>query len=142
MIKEIAAFVLGHPGLPWTLGTNFFIGHLPMKNATDDDAPERVMAFLERVPAGVIGDLPDYADKRIQVWNRSHSYFTARDDAEQIFAILHGATGWDMTAVASPDPGYYAWVIDADGSPAPIANPNVKGLFEFSTNYTFRISTP
>jgi len=141
MIKEIAAWILNHPGLPWTLDVNFFVGQLPMKNINEDSAPVRVMAVLERVPSPVVGDLPDYADKRIQIWNRNVSYFQAKEDADQVFAILHGATGWVLPVVVSPS-DFYAWTIDADATPAPIANPNIKGYYEFSTNYLARISSP
>jgi hypothetical protein len=141
MIKDIALFILSHSGLPWTLDEDFFVGHLPARNKNGDlvENMKRVMVILERVPGAVIGDLPDRCDKAIQVWNRAGSYFVAAEDAEQIFAILHGATGWDMVPPVGSAPEYYAMTIDAVASPAPIAAPNEKGLFEFSTNYVFRI---
>jgi hypothetical protein len=65
----------------------------------------------------------------------------ARDDAWDIFFCLHGAAGWDLPIfVASLK--YYAQVIDALGAPAPLLNPSGKGLFEFSTNYLFRLENP
>lgn len=138
MLKAIAAFILSHSGLPWALGENFFAGYMPVKNTLDAPVPERVMVLLERVPAAVDGYLPDYAAKAVQIWNRAREYFAARDDAQQVYELLHGASGWDLPEIDSGE-AFYAMTIDAIGTPAPIANPNENGLFEFSTNYIFRI---
>jgi hypothetical protein len=143
MIKEIAEFILAHCGsaLGFTFGVDYFAGHLPDKNILGLTSPNRVCVVLDRVPAGVIGDLPDRLDAHIQVWNRASTYFEARDDAWEIFECLHGETGWALPVLVSGK-NYYAMIIDAEAAPAPIANPNAKGLFEFSTNYLFRLENP
>jgi len=137
MIKEITAHLLSHSGLSWVLGENFFEGHLPLKTMTGAVISDRVMVILERTPAEVNGYLPDYQGKMIQIWNRSRNYFEARQDAEEIYAILHGSAGIDLPVVDSPD-AFYVMACDAIGTPAPIANPNENNLFEFSTNYILR----
>lgn len=141
MLQDAALFILSHSGLPWIHGENFFVGSLPVKNILGAPVPDRAMVILARTPAALVGDLPDYRDKPIQVWNRNTEYSEAQEDAEQIFSILHGATGWHLPAFISGK-NYYAWTIDAIGDPAPIFNPDEKRLFEFSTNYLFRVSIP
>jgi hypothetical protein len=138
IIQDIARFILGHSGLVWTLGVDFFAGYLPIKDMNDAEIGPRVMVILERTPGAVEGYLPDRVDKAIQVWNRSDTYFGAAEDAREIYEILHGASGWHLPAEESPR-AYYAMTIDAIADPAPIAAPNARGLFEFSTNYIFRI---
>jgi hypothetical protein len=139
MLKEICDFILTHAAAHegFVLGVNFFAGHLPMKDMHSAEVPVRLMVVLERTPGAVNGQLPDYVEKPIQVWNRNDNYFEARSDAEAVYAALHGYTG-GVLAVGSA-PRYCVLVIDAVASPAPIANPNERGEFEFSTNYVFRI---
>lgn len=139
MINAIGKWIVGHSGLPWILGENFFIGYLPLRTETFVKVPERVMVALERTPAAVSGYLPDFATKAVQIWNRARTYQEAKQDAEEIYQLLHGAAGWELPAYESGGPDFYAMVIDAIGTPAPIANPNENGLFEFSTNYVFQI---
>jgi hypothetical protein len=141
MLQDVALFILSHSGLPWIHGENFFVGALPVKNVLGSPTPERTMVILGRVPAALVGELPDFRAKPIQVWNRNNTYLDAQADAEQIFAILHGASGWSLPAFVS-GANYYAWTIDAVGDPAPLFNPDEKRLFEFSTNYLFRASIP
>jgi len=138
ILEDIARFILGHSGLVWTFGVDFFAGYLPIKDMNDDPVGARVMVILERTPGPVIGDLPDRVDKAIQIWNRSDTYEEASLDAQEIFDILHGASGRHLPAGSSPK-AYYAMTIDAIADPAPIAAPKARGLFEFSTNYIFRI---
>lgn len=138
MLKEICEHILSHSGITWVLGEDFFAGHLPIKNKNDVIVPDRCMAILENTPAALVPDLPDRADKAIQVWNRAATYFTARGDAQEIFDILHGAVQWDLPA-SSGEPEYTAMVIKAVGTPAPVENPDSKGRYVFSTNYIFMI---
>lgn len=141
MLQDVALFILSQSGLPWIHGENFFVGSLPILNTLGLPTPERVMVILGRTPAALVGELPDYRAKPIQVWNRNKTYEDTQEDAEQIFAFLHGASGWHLPAFHSGSI-YYAWTIDAVGDPAPIFNPDEKRLFEFSTNYLFRASIP
>jgi len=141
MLQDAALFILSQTGLPWIHGENFFVGALPIKNILGIPTPERVMVILGRVPAALVGELPDFRAKPIQVWNRNTTYLTAQADAEQIFSVLHGASGHHLPYFHSGSL-YYVWTIDAIGDPAPIFNPDEKRLFEFSTNYLFRASIP
>jgi hypothetical protein len=112
-----------------------------MRNVLGAEVSARVCVILERTPAVVNGQLPDYVEKAIQVWNRNTTYFSAREDAFQIFECLHGFTGWDMPLIIAGKQ-YHSWIIDAIGEPAPLMNPNDTKLFEFSTNYVFKASIP
>jgi hypothetical protein len=141
MLNEITLFIIGHCSLGWTIGEDIFAGYLPLRTASNLPVPKRVVVILERTPGAVVGDLPDYADKFIQIWNRAETYQEAKTDAEELYACLHGSSGWALPVFVS-GVALYACVIDALGTPAPIANPNDKGLFEFSTNYVFRIENP
>lgn len=138
VLQDIANWILSESGITWQLDVDFFVGQLPIKNINGDDVPERCMALLERVPGPVEGQLPDRMDKMVQVWNRARDYVDAADDALEIFELLHGEGGFELPQEDSA----YAWfvmTVDALGTPAPIANPNPRGLVEFSTNYIFRI---
>ena len=142
MIKEIATHILSRTSVSyWARDINFFVGHLPIININDDkvDTIKRVAVVLENVPADEIGDLPDRADKPIQIWNRAASFFQARDDAYELYEILHGSSQWVLPELSSGRE-YCAMIIDAQASPAPIENPNEEGLFVFSGNYIFRIA--
>jgi hypothetical protein len=112
-----------------------------MRNALGAEVSARVCVILERTPAVVDGQLPDYLEKPFQVWNRNKTYFSAREDAQQIYECLHGFTGWDLPVIVSGY-AYHAWIIDAIADPAPLMNPNEQKLFEFSTNYVFKASIP
>lgn len=141
MIREIAQFIEDMTHGYFTIGDNLFVGFLPQETA-GVAVPTRCAVVLENVPARVDGQLPDLAEKFIQVWNRAADFYDARDDAHVIFGVLHGASGWHLPVVESGEPDYFAMAIDAVGSPAPIRAPNEKGDFEFSTNYAFRIESP
>lgn len=142
MLKEIVNFIESKSlGPPWEIGVNMFSGWLPLKDEDGNDIPVRSVAILETTPGGMVPELPDRCDKMIQVWNRAESYFVARDDAVEIFRELHGVIdGTLLTPVA--ESGYFAMVVEAIGCPAPIANPDEKGHFIFSTNYLWRIKQP
>ena len=141
MLKEITTMILDKGlGPPWKRDVNFFAGHLPKKNI-NGVMPERIMAILENATPAPDRYLKDQVDKPIQIWNRAKTYFTARDDATEMYDFLHfldEVSGWfDL-----PDLGngvYTVLTITADGKPAPIENPGKDGLFVFSTNYTWKI---
>jgi hypothetical protein len=139
MIQELSVWLAQQTG--WKLGKSLFVGHLPVKDKDGLDVPERCALLLERVPAAVNGQLPDRQDKPIQLWNRARSYFTARADAELVFTLLHGMDNLSLPVLTSGEE-HLAMVVDAMASPAPIANPDAKGLFQFSTNYMFRLEDP
>lgn len=142
MIKEIAQYILTKSEMAdFTLGENFFTGHLPLKNINNVEPPERSVVLMERTPSAVVPDLPDRVDKSIQVWNRGASYFEAHADAHLIFQILHGSVQWDLPIVVS-GVEYTAMIINAVAAPAVMFNPDDRSKFVFSTNYIFMIMEP
>jgi len=136
MIKNIAQHIEDNTN--WQIGVDLFVGHVPLEVAAGTRPPERYMAVLENASGALEPQLPDRIDKPIQILNRARNYFTARDDAQEIFELWHGQAGIQLPTIQSGDQ-YLAMVIDAIGSPAPIENPNEQGFFVFSTNYLFRI---
>jgi len=93
---------------------------------------------LESAGGGLHFDLPDRIDKMIQIISRAKTYFEARDDAREIFNVLHGTAGWTLSAVAPAVQDYEAMVIEALADPQYIGQDD-KRRYEFSTNYIFRI---
>lgn len=163
MLKEITLFIVDlelGPGAGWQRDINLFAGHVPVKNKDGDDTPERYLAVLENAggalltnvggvvtatPPSAPGDTtywPKYIEKAVQLLNRAETYFTASDDAEELFDALRNTAGWELPN-KSGDPAdpseYIACVVDAYGPPAPIENPGERGLFLFSTNYIWKI---
>jgi hypothetical protein len=110
-------------------------------DGTKVDSIERICAILFNATGDVVGDLPDRADLPVQIWNRHRSYFTARDDAQAFFEVLHGSSQWALPILASGKE-YTAMIIDAVATPAVIENPDIKGRFVFSANYLFRVCNP
>ena len=162
MIKEITTFIAQKSVLwgftqSWTLGTNLFAGHVPVKNALGAVIPVRYLAVLENAGGAVLSDVggvitatppsalgdttyfPKYVEKAVQLLNRAKSYFVAHRDAEELYEALHQTAGWELPLVAPANRQYLAIVIDAYGPPAPIENPGASGLYIFSTNYTWKI---
>lgn len=161
MLKEITDFIaaqsvaLGFTQV-WVRGTNLFAGHVPVKNALGVKIPVRYLAILENAGGTVLEDVggvvtamppsapadssywPKYIEKAVQLLNRAKTFFTARDDAVELYEALHNTGGWSLPVVAG-GPNYKAIVIDAYGPPAPIENPGESGLYIYSTNYTWKI---
>lgn len=94
--------------------------------------------MLESAGGALYFDLPDKTDKMIQVISRAKTYFHARDDAWEIFNVLHGTAGWTFSAVAPATQDYEGMVIEALADPQYIGQDD-KRRYEFSTNYIFRI---
>ena len=157
MIKEIAEFIENLAlGPPWAIGANFFAGHVPLKNQAGLDIPNRYLAVLENAggtklenvggvvtatPPSAVGDTtywPEYVEKAVQLLNRARSYFVARTDAYALYNVLRETAGWTLPIVAG-GPQYLVCVIDPYGPPAPVENPGERGLYIFSTNYTWKI---
>ena len=169
MIKEITTFIAQRSvavgwGIvqTWTIGTNLFAGHVPVKVGTPAVAiPIRYLAVLENAGGAVLSDVggvvakippskpgnldydcaywPKYIEKAVQLLNRAGSYFIARQDAEELYEAFHNTGGWNLGPVVGVARQYLAIVIDAYGPPAPVGNPDEKGLFQFSTNYVWKI---
>jgi len=162
MIKEITQFIANQSvalvfAQTWIRGTNLFAGHVPVKNVLGVNIPVRYLAVLENAGGAVLADVggvvtatppsavgdptywPKYIEKAVQLLNRAKSYFVAHLDAEELYEALHQTAGWQLPLVAPANRQYLVTVIDAYGPPAPIENPGEKGLFTFSTNYTWKI---
>ena len=162
MIKEITTFIANQSVAlgftqAWTIGTNLFAGHVPVKNALGAIIPVRYLAVLENAGGAVLPDVggvvtatppsapadgsyfPKYVEKAVQLLNQAKSYFVAHLDAEELYEALHQTAGWELPLVAPANRQYVAIVIDAYGPPAPIENPGASGLYLFSTNYTWKI---
>jgi len=135
-LHEIAQFI--EDKTAWEIGTDLFVGHVPLKTPAGTGPPERCQALLENTPGAVEGQLPDRKDKMIQIRSRSGNYTEAKADADALFDLLHGTHGWNLP-VLTPGVVLLAMTVDAIGTPAPVENPNEKGLFVFSTNYLWRI---
>jgi len=161
MIKEITTFVANQSVAlgftqAWTIGTNLFAGHVPVKNALGAVIPVRYLSVLENAGGAVLTDVggvvtatppsvsadptywPKYIEKAVQLLNRAKSYFIAHLDAEELYEAFHNTCGWNLPIVAG-GPQYQVLVIDAHSPPAPIENPGASGYFTFSTNYTWKI---
>jgi len=165
MIQEITTFIAQRSVAwaftqVWTLGTNLFAGTVPVKNALGVDIPVRYLAVLENAGGAVLENVggvvtatppsvpadgsywPKYIEKAVQLQNRAEDYMTAHDDAEELYEALHQTAGWNLPLVAPPagtGRQYMVCVLDAYGPPAPVGNPDEKGLFQFSTNYIWKI---
>ena len=138
-IYSIAKFLTYQSGCGWVLGVNLFAGYLPDKRADNTPPPTRCVVVAERTPGDTVPDLPDWEEKAIQIWNRADGYYTASQDAWCLYTALHGTAGWTLPAILGM-PSQHCMVINAVGTPAPIANPNPEGYFEFSTNYIWSIA--
>jgi hypothetical protein len=155
VLKEISKFIEGltlGPAPGWNIGVNMFAGHVPVKNSAGNITPVRYLAVLENAGGALLMDVggvvaatppatcwPKYIEKAVQLLNRARTYFTARTDAEQLFDYLDNTAGWELPDPAGGASQYIACVINAYAPPAPVGNPDEKGLYVFSTNYTWKI---
>ena len=165
MIQEITTFIAQRSVAwgftqAWTIGTNLFAGTIPVKNALGANIPIRYLAVLENAGGAVLADVggvvtatppsapadgsywPKYIEKAVQLLNRAEDYMTAHDDAEELYEAFDQTAGWNLPLVVAPagtGRQYQAIVIDAYGPPAPVGNPDEKGLYVFSTNYIWKI---
>jgi len=130
MIKEIAKFIASKTS--FVIGTTLQVGH------RTQDAPARCNVVLESAGGALNFDLPDFVGKMIQVISRAKTYFDARDDAWEIFNVLHGTAGWTLSAVSPATQNYGAMVIEALADPQYIGQDDTR-RFEFSCNYQFKI---
>lgn len=154
MLKEISEFIEGlslGPAPGWNIGVNMFAGHIPVKNTAGNIVPERYLAVLENAGGALLMDVggicagtppaaawPKYVEKAVQLLNRAKTYFTASEDAEELFDYLDNTAGWELPIV-NGGPQYTACVINAYGPPAPVENPGASGLYIFSCNYVWKI---
>ncbi len=168
MIKEITKFiaqksadVTWNISQTWTIGTNLFAGHVPVKNFAGVNIPIRYLAVLENAGGAVLSDVggvvatvppsnpadpnygctywPKYIEKAVQLLNRANSYFIAHKDAEELYEAFHNTAGWNLPLVPPVNRQYLVIVIDAYGPPAPVENPGASGYYTFSTNFTWKI---
>jgi len=140
MLKEIAQFLENMSDCDLVIGTNLFVGFLPINKADGTAVPVRVRIVLENAGGVPVPDLPDWLDpKAVQIWNRAEDFWKAREDAYCIYTAIHGTAGWTLPSVGG-GPTYDVLVINAVAPPAPIGNPEKQDHFVFSTNYYWSIS--
>lgn len=141
MIYEISQFIEDHVA-SLTIGTNFFVGHRPIKTAAGAAVPKRHVLLLENGGSGLEPDWPDYVEKSVQVWNEAGSFGQARADAYEVYNFLHvtaSKSAWALPVLTSGE-RYQANSIEAINAPQPVENPGEDKVFKFSTNYIFRIT--
>ena len=124
-------------GPPWVMNQNYFPGFLPIEDSADTKVPVRILVVLQNTPGAVWGEMPDQADKPIQLWNRAEDYWTAQADAMELYNAIHGVLDGSWMQIGTGTQ-YLAMSIDAMGTPAPIENPGPRG-FVWSGNYMFRM---
>lgn len=131
MIKEITTYVENNIS-SLTRDTNLFAGHIP------SDAPKTHVGILESGGGAVNPFLPDSVEKLVQVLVRAKTYFTARDLSYLIFDFLKSKQNITMPVIGGGTE-YRANFIEALNVPQYIGQ-NENGLYEFSTNFIFRIA--
>lgn len=116
--------------------TPLCVGHRPQ------DQPDQCVLVSESGGGATIPDLKDRIDKNIQILTRAKTYFTARDDAWEIFVAMHGGCCPEATwAYQQAGEEYQAPVILANSDPQYIGQ-DARRRFEFSTNFVFKIMNP
>jgi hypothetical protein len=130
MIKEITKYIENNV-TDLVIGQNLFAGFRA------SGAPDDSVLVAERSGGIPDFDLPDFLQKPIQILCRAGNYHNARASAQGIYELLHGKSGITLPVVV-PGQGYYVDTITANAAPCCIGQ-DEKGLFEFSSNYIFRI---
>lgn len=112
------------------------VGHRPQEQ------PDRCVLVGESGGGVTIPDLKDRIDKNVQIITRSKTYFTARDDAWEIFEAMHDACcPASVWAYQQSGEEYQAPVILANSDPQYIGQ-DERRRFEFSTNFVWKIMNP
>jgi len=138
MLKSIGEWIEDR-GIGFTIGTNLYVGHLPLKRVDGTEPPDRCTTLLENAGGSVYFDLTDRVDKMLQVLSRAIDYTDAETDALTIYDELHGNAGLRLpTPDVSSGTLYVAMTIQAVSAPAPIGQDD-KDRWRFSTNYIVRI---
>lgn len=128
ILKPVVKFIEQRAGL--VLGENLFAGFRPA------EAPDECVVILDSSGSSPY-ELPDHFEKPFQILVRSTSFFRAYELAWSIFTKLHGEAGWPLPIIESGE-SYEAMTIQASSTPYFIGT-DEHGLFEFSSNYIFRI---
>lgn len=131
MLKEIST-IIQNAAIGFTQGTNMFTGF------ETEAAPDE--ATLLREFGGVPNEyLADRIDPfRLQIICRSFDYWVARANAYKIYNYLNLRSNVTIVSVDTPAVTYLINHIEAVDAPQPIGM-DVKGRFEFSTNFHFRV---
>ena len=132
MIFEIATYVANHTS--FVLGTTLFCGMRP------ESAPDRCIAFLDRVAGQADFYLHDRVDYRLQVISRALTYDLAYTDIWTIHAFLNGLCAVDLPIVYTGH-AYHIATAETVNAPATIGL-DPRGRFEYSANYLLRIQKP
>lgn len=130
MIREITKHIADNvSGL--TIGLSLFSGHLP------EDAPDECSVVLETGIGLPDPYLKDSVEKTIQVYTRGREYYETRDRAYAIYNFLNARRVEDLPVVTT-GVEYRSNVVRAINQPQPLSK-DEKGLWQFSTNFVFRI---
>ena len=138
MLSQIAQWIENQT-VGFTIGTNLFIGHLPLKRVDGTDPPDRCTVLLENAGGGVYADIPDRVDKLLQVYCRAKKYTDADTDSQTIYNLLHVRYGFDLHDYeGASGTEHLCMASEAQGAPAPIGQ-DPQDRWQFSTNYILRI---
>ena len=131
MIYQIAKYISDNvSGL--TLGTNLETGGLR-------DSPQEAVFLLEP-PSGTPDDeLQDVRLEYLQVYSRSKSYKTARDNSIKVFDFLHTKSGIELAAYHTGEPVLILNYARATSRPAHLGVNKSNGLNAFSTIFLLHV---
>ena len=127
MIKEIVQYI--EDNTDFIIGTDLFAGF----------APPEIEDCVIAIESGGRPNfyLTDYVEKTIQIVARNKDYWKARDDADEIYVLLHGQGGITLPKVGNGKE-YYVNTMEAISVPQSVGQ-DEKGLFNISTNFVLRI---
>ena len=134
MLKSIVQWIVNATAawtIPLVKGTNLQVGWRPTT------APNRCHLIAESGGGSTVFDLPDRADKMIQVLTRAVKYFDAENDAMLLFTLMNGTAGWQLPVVVVGEK-YWGMTVQAVSVPQYLGE-DKKGRHEFSTNYEWKI---
>lgn len=127
MIKEIVQYI--EDGTDLINGTNLFAAFAP------PDVEDCVIVIESGGRPNFY--LTDFVEKTIQVLSRAKNYWTAKDDADKVYELLHGGAGITLPVV-TVGKEYFVNTMEAVSVPQSLGQ-DEKGLFNISTNYVLRI---
>jgi hypothetical protein len=125
LTQDMATWLAGKVA-GWTTGTNLFAGHFP------EDAPDTAAVLLERTGAAIEPHDPDFQERRIQLWVRAPTQFSAEGAAWTLFDGLVSAATFAVTM------GGHTILTVSGISPALVGRDS-RGRFEYSANLTVRL---
>lgn len=123
----------------FTIGTNLFVGHIPLKRVDGTVPPDRACVLLENAGGITHGDLEDRDDKAVQFLCRAKAYTDARADVNLAYALAHGNEGIRLPIFdTSSGTRYVAMTIEAISSPTNLGQDD-GGRWNFTVDFIFRL---